>query len=87
MSFTPKEKRRLKISYFASLREQRGLSSEEIESMVNTAEELYLELKERYNFSLEARQLKVAINAKYKDMNTSLNSGDEVVFIPPVAGG
>jgi molybdopterin converting factor small subunit len=31
--------------------------------------------------------LKVAINGEFTDWSTPLADGDEVVFIPPVAGG
>lgn len=31
--------------------------------------------------------LRVAINEEYTSMETELSDGDEVVFIPPVAGG
>jgi molybdopterin converting factor small subunit len=36
---------------------------------------------------LPASQLKVAVNAAFSDWNQALADGDEVVFIPPVAGG
>jgi molybdopterin converting factor small subunit len=36
---------------------------------------------------LAESQLKVAVNARFTNWSTALAEGDEVVFIPPVAGG
>lgn len=79
--------RPLKIGYYAVLREQRGLSEESIESAAATAAELYAALKAEHGFSLEANQLKVVINDAFKPWETPLQPHDNVVFIPPVAGG
>ena len=48
---------------------------------------LYDELSRRHGFSLARSQLKVAVNAEFSDWSRPLADGDEVVFIPPVAGG
>lgn len=81
------ESKRIKIEYFATLREQRGLSAEEIETQALTAGELYRELQERYQFKLLPAHLKVAINQAFQPWDTPIHSEDTVVFIPPVAGG
>ena len=75
------------VQYFAILREQRGLNKEEVLSNAKTAVELYAELRQKHNFSLNTDILKVAINDEFCDWTTTLKSGDQVVFIPPVAGG
>ncbi len=77
----------LKIGYYAVLREQRGLSEETIESTALTPAELYDALKIAHGFSLEASQLKVVINDAFKPWDSPLQPHDNVVFIPPVAGG
>jgi len=77
----------LRIGYYAILREQRGLSEEALQSDATTAEELYAALKAEHGFSLEANQLKVVINDAFKSWDTPLQANDNVVFIPPVAGG
>ena len=77
----------LKIGYYALLREQRGLSEETIESEAETPEALYEGLKTEHGFSLDAGQLKVVINDAFKPWDTPLQPNDNVVFIPPVAGG
>ena len=77
----------LTITYYAILREQRGLSEERLESTASTAGELYDALRAEHGFSLAADQLKVVINEAFRPWDTPLNPGDQVVFIPPVAGG
>ena len=80
-------KKSIKIEYFAILREQRGLSSEEIESAAPDARSLYDELVQTHSFSVSADALKVVINEEFSEWTQPLNAGDTVVFIPPVAGG
>lgn len=80
-------RRRLRIRYFALLREQAARSTEELETAAQTPGELYEELRGRYRLSLEARQLRVAINDEFADWQAPLADGDTVVFLPPVAGG
>ncbi|MDH4032336.1 MAG: MoaD/ThiS family protein, partial [candidate division Zixibacteria bacterium] len=36
---------------------------------------------------LDSSVTQVAINEEFATMNTELTDGDQVVFIPPVAGG
>lgn len=78
---------KLKIQYYALFREQAGRSEETLETCSATPAELYRELQKRHPFQLTQRQLKVAVNADFRDWNVPLASGDTVVFIPPVAGG
>jgi len=79
--------KKITIQYYAILREQRGIDEEQIETAAQTACELYAELKEKYCFPLEQNSLKVAVNDEFSEWKTALNSGDAVVFIPPVSGG
>ena len=78
---------RLKISYFAKLKDEANKNSETVTLECQTPKDVFLHLQEQYNFSMELEHLNVAINEKYECMNTQLNEGDHVVFIPPVAGG
>ncbi len=79
--------RKLQLQYFALLRDQAGRSREEFASGAHTAAELYDELRQRHSFTLSREQLRVAINAEFADWTRELRDGDEIVFIPPVAGG
>ena len=79
--------RTLHVQYFALLREQAGRSAETVQSAARSPAELYAELQQRYAFSLPAEMLKVAINGDFGDWSQPLQTGDAVVFIPPVAGG
>jgi molybdopterin-guanine dinucleotide biosynthesis protein A len=81
---TPK---RIKVQYYALLREQAGRSDEALETSARTPRELYQELQRRHPFSLAPEMLRVAINAEFGEWSQSLADGDSVVFIPPVAGG
>jgi molybdenum cofactor guanylyltransferase len=78
---------KLKIQYFALMREQSGRSEETLETGASTPADLYEELKTRYGFSLPREQLKVAVNSEFASWSHRLTAGDAVVFIPPVAGG
>jgi molybdopterin-guanine dinucleotide biosynthesis protein A len=79
--------KRIKVQYYALLREQAGRSDETLETEARTPRELYEELQRRHPFSLAPEMLRVAINAEFGEWTQSLADGDAVVFIPPVAGG
>ncbi|HEY4211996.1 MAG TPA: NTP transferase domain-containing protein [Steroidobacteraceae bacterium] len=79
--------KKLKVQYYALLREQAGRSEESVTTSARTPRELYTELKARYPFSLAPEMLRVAVNAEFGDWQQPLSDGDSVVFIPPVAGG
>ena len=78
---------RLKVQYYALMREQAGRSEETLETSAATPADLYRELVARYGFTLSRDQLKVAVNSEFCDWGRKLVVGDSVVFIPPVAGG
>lgn len=77
----------VQVQYFAVFREQAGTARETIETQASSAADLYQELRLRHAFRLEPSQLKVAINTEFRDWQTPLNNGDQIAFIPPVAGG
>ncbi|HWJ33828.1 MAG TPA: MoaD family protein [Steroidobacteraceae bacterium] len=77
----------LKIQYFALMREQAGRSEETLETSAATPADLFSELNARYGFTLSREQLKVAVNSEFSEWSRPLSTGDDVVFIPPVAGG
>ncbi len=79
--------RSIKIRFFAVLREQAGRSMLEVNTSAGTADELYRELQASHPLTFPASLLRVAVNERYVAMDTPLQPGDQVVFIPPVAGG
>lgn len=78
---------KIAVRYFAALREQRGLSSEMLETNAVTPEALYEELRSKHSFRLVDSQVRYAVNGEYVGEGLPLQEGDEVVFVPPVAGG
>lgn len=83
----PVSSKDVQIQYYALLREERGLSSENLTTEASTPRELYELLKLRHGFSLSTDRLNVAVNEAFANWEQPLRSGDSVVFIPPVAGG
>lgn len=78
---------RVQLRYYALLREQAGRQTETVDTVAPTPSALYVELAARHGFRLPQTQLKVAVNGAFSDWSSRLADGDEIVFIPPVAGG
>ena len=78
---------RVNLQYYAQLREQAGMSGEQVNTVATSLRELYEELRARFGFSLASDALKVAVNAQFSAWDRPLHDGDTIVFIPPVAGG
>ena len=81
------EPKKIKILYYAILRDESHRSEEILETSTNTALELFEEIKKRYSFSVSKSSVRVAINNAFCGWDAHIKTGDEVVFIPPVAGG
>jgi sulfur-carrier protein len=75
------------IRYFAMLREQARRDEERRETSAMTVAALYSELAQTFHFTMPVDSLRAAVNGAFVAMNTALHDGDEVTFIPPVAGG
>jgi len=77
---------KIKINYFASLREAVGQG----EDTINSAE---TSLTAEKVWALATGQeclpdkVLVAVNQEYVDLDTAVVDGDEVAFFPPVTGG
>jgi molybdopterin converting factor subunit 1 len=78
---------RVRVQYYAVLREQRGVPEEEIEFDGSTTLDLYTHLQSVHQFSLLPRLIRFAVNGAFVPQDHRLENGDLVVFIPPVAGG
>ena len=81
------EEKAIHVQYFALLREQRGQSEETLHTGAQTPQELYGQLKKDHRFTLPEQSLRVSINEQLADWQTTLKSGDRLVFLPPVSGG
>ncbi len=77
----------IKVRYFAQFKELAGVESEMLTTEVQTYSELYETLKNKYHFQLPAEMVQVAVNDEFSLGSHSIHEGDQVVFIPPVAGG
>ena len=84
---------KIRILYFASLREKIGKEAEEIElpAGVATVAALRSHLKARggsyeYAFS-EKALLRSAVNQDMVQPAAAVKAGDEIAFFPPVTGG
>ena len=84
---------KVKLLFFASLREQLGSSVEEVElpSSVTTVAALREHLVQRggaYGKALGGKALvRVAVNQDMVQPSARIQAGDEVAFFPPVTGG
>ena len=81
------ERLSVRVEYYASLREEAGVSEESVETAARNATELYDELQRRHGFTLGRGQLKLVVNEEFSEWSQEICEGDTVVFIPPVAGG
>ena len=80
---------RIHLLYFASFREARGRDEEEIEVPDGArVRELWTQLcSEVPRFAAFPSMPPAAVNREYVRGDTALRDGDEVAFLPPVAGG
>ncbi len=79
--------KQVSVRYFAVLREERGRDSESLTTDARTVLELYDSLRARHALSLPSHLVGAAVNGSLVRMDHALRDGDEVVFLPPVAGG
>lgn len=81
-------KPKISVRYFAVLRDLAGRSEEtlEVEPQLS-ASQLYMQLAEKYSFSLNLKDIRVAVNDDFASGDRILTDGDTLVFIPPVSGG
>ena len=84
---------KVRILYFASLREKLGKDAEEIElpAGVATIAGLRSHLRSRGGAWAEAlaegKLLRAAVNQDMSQPTAAIKAGDEVAFFPPVTGG
>jgi molybdopterin converting factor small subunit len=73
--------------YFAVFRERAGCETEAVSTSSKTAAQLFDEVSGRHGFADSRDRCKVAINGALAAWDSSIESGDEILFFPPVAGG
>jgi molybdopterin synthase sulfur carrier subunit len=84
---------KVKVLFFASLREQLGTNAEmvEIPDSASTVAGLRMHLMKRggawHDVLADMKVVRVAVNQDMAAANAPLNPGDEVAFFPPVTGG
>jgi len=84
---------KIRILFFASLRESLGTGAEELElpAGVSTVAGLRAHLKARggaYEKAFADRSLvRIAVNQEMVSLANPIKHGDEVAFFPPVTGG
>jgi molybdopterin synthase sulfur carrier subunit len=84
---------KVKLLFFASLREQLGTAGEDYElpAGVATIGGLRAQLVARggawQSALAENRAVRVAVNQDMARIGTTVKAGDEVAFFPPVTGG
>jgi molybdopterin converting factor subunit 1 len=80
---------RVRVRLFASLRD--AAECEEVDLQIAdgaTADEVWRALVLQIpKIASHRSSLTVAVNRRYATFDTPLEDGDEVVFIPPIAGG
>ena len=84
---------KVKILFFAGLREQLGISDEEIElpSGVGTVAGLRSHLMQRggawQSAFADKKLVRIAVNQEMVSPASPIKPGDEIAFFPPVTGG
>ncbi len=84
---------KLKLLFFAALREQVGVADESIDlpdgiTTVAALRTYLMHRGEAWQRALASnRALRVAVNQDMAQGSTPVSSGDEVAFFPPVTGG
>ncbi len=87
------EKLKIRVLYFASVRERLGRDAEEIDlpADVSTIAGLRAHLRGRggawADALAESRLLRTALNQDMAQPAATIGAGDEVAFFPPVTGG
>ncbi len=77
----------IRVLYFAQLAEQAGSAGESLDGEFVDLAAIYETLRARYGFTLVQNQLRVARNQAFAEWSDAPANGDEIAFIPPVAGG
>jgi molybdopterin converting factor subunit 1 len=80
---------RVKVLYFAQVREAAGIRGEEIILLKDsTLKNLISKIEENHPGILQHKKdIQLAVNRNVAGKNLSLKEGDQIAVFPPVAGG
>jgi sulfur-carrier protein len=84
---------KVKVLFFAGLREQLGTSSLEVDvpagvTTVAGLKEFLVEKNHSWKEALaEKKLIRAAVNQDMVDAGATIKAGDEIAFFPPVTGG
>jgi molybdopterin synthase sulfur carrier subunit len=82
---------KVKVLYFAGLREQLGTAGEDLDVSPTTVAGLRAQLMSRggawQSALAQGKALRVAVNQEMAQPTTQVKPGDEIAFFPPVTGG
>jgi molybdopterin synthase sulfur carrier subunit len=78
---------KINVLYFAQLKQRRGCADESVETSAATVADLYHSLNEQHGLAMQLDQLKAARNEAICAVDTPLQEGDTIAFMPPMSGG
>jgi molybdopterin synthase catalytic subunit/molybdopterin synthase sulfur carrier subunit len=80
---------RLRVRYFASIREFTGMREEQLEVPEGSTAEALKSRVQGLHDALKAQEgnILVAVNGSFVEPTRVLRQGDEVALFPPVSGG
>ena len=70
----------IRVQYFDSLEDQRGVTEEAVRTLAQSPEELFKELRAMHRFSVAPSALRTSVNNEFVPSNTPLWEGDIVGF-------
>ena len=76
----------INILFFASLRDQMGADSMQIDTAPMSVAQLKTHMSQHHGLT-NCEAMAVSINQVYAKDSDVINAGDTVAFIPPVGGG
>lgn len=78
---------RVRVLYFASLRDAAGVGEENVDTEAADLHALYAELQARHQLPFPQAQLRVAVEGDFARWDDAVRDGTDIAFIPPVSGG